>query len=65
MKEKLENTKLLPKLQKDSILNTEEILCKQVFTKHPPRYSEIDLSHISLAPMKSNLYILILGTTTP
>ena len=38
-----ENTKLLPKLQKDSILNTEEILCKQVFTKHPPRYSEASL----------------------
>ena len=38
-----ENTKLLPKLQKDSILITEEILCKQVFTKHPPRYSEASL----------------------
>ena len=38
-----ENTKLLPKLQKDSILNTEEILCKEVFTKHPPRYSEASL----------------------
>ena len=38
-----ENTKLLPKLQKDSILKTEEILCKQVFTKHPPRYSEASL----------------------
>ena len=38
-----ENTKLLPKLKKDSILNTEEILCKQVFTKHPPRYSEASL----------------------
>ena len=38
-----ENTKLLPKLQKDSILSTEEILCKQVFTKHPPRYSEASL----------------------
>ena len=38
-----ENTKLLPKLQKDSIPNTEEILCKQVFTKHPPRYSEASL----------------------
>jgi len=38
-----ENTKLLPKLQKDSTLNTEEILCKQVFTKHPPRYSEASL----------------------
>ena len=38
-----ENTKLLPKLQKNSILNTEEILCKQVFTKHPPRYSEASL----------------------
>ncbi len=38
-----DNSKLLPKLQKDSILNTEEILCKQVFTKHPPRYSEASL----------------------
>lgn len=41
--ENSENTKLLPKLQKDSMLNTEEILCKQVFTKHPPRYSEASL----------------------
>jgi len=38
-----ENSKLLPKLKKDSLLNTEEILCKQVFTKHPPRYSEASL----------------------
>jgi DNA topoisomerase-1 len=38
-----ENNKLLPKLEKDSTLNIEEILCKQVFTKHPPRYSEASL----------------------
>ena len=38
-----DNSKLLPKLENDSILNTEEILCKQVFTKHPPRYSEASL----------------------
>ena len=41
--EKNDNEKLLPKLEKDSLLNTEEILCKQVFTKHPPRYSEASL----------------------
>ena len=41
--ENSENTKLLPKLEKDSSLNVEEILCKQVFTKHPPRYSEASL----------------------
>jgi DNA topoisomerase-1 len=41
--ENLENTKLLPKLEKDSTLKAEEILCKQVFTKHPPRYSEASL----------------------
>ena len=41
--ENLENTKLLPKLEKGSTLKTEEILCKQVFTKHPPRYSEASL----------------------
>lgn len=38
-----ENNKLLPKLEKDSTLNIDEILCKQVFTKHPPRYSEASL----------------------
>tara|TARA_B100000214_G_scaffold42635_1_gene26774 strand:+ start:1932 stop:4268 length:2337 start_codon:yes stop_codon:yes gene_type:complete len=41
--EKNDNEKLLPKLEKNSLLNTEEILCKQVFTKHPPRYSEASL----------------------
>ena len=41
--EKNDNEKLLPKLEKDSLLNTQEILCKQVFTKHPPRYSEASL----------------------
>ena len=41
--ENLENTKLLPKLEKGSTLKAEEILCKQVFTKHPPRYSEASL----------------------
>ena len=41
--ENSDNTKLLPKLEKDSSLNVEEILCKQVFTKHPPRYSEASL----------------------
>ena len=41
--EKSDNEKLLPKLEKDSSLNTKEILCKQVFTKHPPRYSEASL----------------------
>ena len=41
--EKNDNEKLLPKLEKDSLLNIEEILCKQVFTKHPPRYSEASL----------------------
>ena len=41
--ENSESTKLLPKLQKDFLLNAEEILCKQVFTKHPPRYSEASL----------------------
>ena len=41
--EKNDNEKLLPKLEKNSSLNTKEILCKQVFTKHPPRYSEASL----------------------
>ena len=41
--ENSESTKLLPKLEKDFLLNAEEILCKQVFTKHPPRYSEASL----------------------
>ncbi len=41
--EKNDNEKLLPKLEKNSLLNIEEILCKQVFTKHPPRYSEASL----------------------
>ena len=41
--EKNDNEKLLPKLEKNSLLNTEEILGKQVFTKHPPRYSEASL----------------------
>ena len=41
--ENLENTKLLPKLEKGLTLKAEEILCKQVFTKHPPRYSEASL----------------------
>ena len=41
--ENSENTKLLPKLEKDLTLNAQEILCKQVFTKHPPRYSEASL----------------------
>jgi len=39
----LDNSKLLPKLDNGSDLNAEEILCKQVFTKHPPRYSEASL----------------------
>ena len=33
--EKTENTKLLPKLEKNSALSCIEILCKEVFTKHP------------------------------
>ena len=41
--EKTENTKLLPKLEKNSALSCIEILCKEVFTKHPPRYSEASL----------------------
>ncbi len=41
--EKNDSEKLLPKLEKNSSLNTKEILCKQVFTKHPPRYSEASL----------------------
>ena len=41
--EKAENTKLLPKLEKNSALSCIEILCKEVFTKHPPRYSEASL----------------------
>ena len=41
--EKTENTKLLPKLKKNSALSCIEILCKEVFTKHPPRYSEASL----------------------
>tara|TARA_B100001057_G_scaffold9844_3_gene9278 strand:+ start:3388 stop:5724 length:2337 start_codon:yes stop_codon:yes gene_type:complete len=41
--EKTENTKLLPKLEKNSELSCIEILCKEVFTKHPPRYSEASL----------------------
>ena len=41
--EKNDDEKLLPKLEKNSLLNIEKILCKQVFTKHPPRYSEASL----------------------
>ena len=41
--EKNDDEKILPKLEKNSLLNIEKILCKQVFTKHPPRYSEASL----------------------
>ena len=38
-----DKTKLLPKIEKGSNLQFKEILCKEVFSKHPPRYSEASL----------------------
>ena len=38
-----DSSKLLPKLEEKSVLKTVKILSKEVFTKHPPRYSEASL----------------------
>ena len=38
-----DSSKLLPKLEEKSVLKTVIILSKEVFTKHPPRYSEASL----------------------
>jgi len=37
------NIKSLPKINKDSNINVSEILSKEIFSKHPPRYSEASL----------------------
>ncbi len=41
--DKSDNTKFLPNLKNKSLLKTVEILSKQVYSKHPPRYSEATL----------------------
>ena len=38
-----DSSKLLPKLEEKSVLKTNNILSKEIFTKHPPRYSEASL----------------------
>lgn len=38
-----DSSKLLPKLEEKSVLKTVKILSKEIFTKHPPRYSEASL----------------------
>jgi len=38
-----DNIKSLPKINKDSNINVSEILSKEIFSKHPPRYSEASL----------------------
>jgi len=38
-----DSSKLLPKLEEKTVLKTVKILSKEVFTKHPPRYSEASL----------------------
>ena len=38
-----DSSKLLPKLKEKSVLKTVKILSKEIFTKHPPRYSEASL----------------------
>ena len=38
-----DNIKTLPKKNKDSNINISEILSKEIFSKHPPRYSEASL----------------------
>jgi DNA topoisomerase-1 len=38
-----DKSKLLPKLEEKSEIKIENILSKEVFTKHPPRYSEASL----------------------
>ncbi len=38
-----DSSKLLPKLEEKSVLKTVNILSKEIFTKHPPRYSEASL----------------------
>ena len=38
-----DSSKLLPKLEEKSVLKTFNILSKEIFTKHPPRYSEASL----------------------
>ena len=38
-----DSSKLLPKLEEKLVLKTVKILSKEIFTKHPPRYSEASL----------------------
>jgi len=38
-----DNIKSIPKINKDSNINVSEILSKEIFSKHPPRYSEASL----------------------
>ena len=38
-----DSSKLLPKLEEKSVLKTNNILSNEIFTKHPPRYSEASL----------------------
>jgi DNA topoisomerase-1 len=41
--EEEDNSKVLPPLTVGQILNLEELLAKQVFSRHPPRYTEASL----------------------